>query len=223
MDMNLNPHCPLPSPCLGWNILKMSLVYFPCLFYRINIILLWFLLIGQLRKWYVVSFQDPFLVGLWNATNLGPFAKFLYFENQIATLVLIWEKLLLFETQITIFVGIFLKVTFFYWKCCISSEIYKFATFSISYVKLKLFNQLLQSQFNKLVSLDCLNLSIILNFLDIFFVTLICAYSFVKICDLMTFVYKFIKTIFELKPIFFFTVTKKKVIQFTFLSKMILY
>ena len=88
MDMNLNPHCPLPSPCLGWNILKTSLVYFPCLFYRIKIILLWFLLIGQLRKWYVVSFQDPFLVGLWNATYLGPFAKLLYFENQIATFVL---------------------------------------------------------------------------------------------------------------------------------------
>ena len=50
-------------------------------------------------------------------------------------------------------------------------EIYKFATFSINYVKLKLFNQLLQSQFivaNILVSLDCLNLLRIFNFLDIF-------------------------------------------------------
>ena len=37
MDMNLNPHNPQPhSPCLGWNILKMSLVYFPYLFYRID-------------------------------------------------------------------------------------------------------------------------------------------------------------------------------------------
>ena len=149
MDMNLNPHCPLPSPCLGWNILKMSLVYFPCLFYRINIILLWFLLIGQLRKWYVVSFQDPFLVGLWNATYLGPSAKLLYSENQLAT-----------------FMGISKKLPLFYWKYCISWEIYKFATFSINYVKLKLFNQLLQSQFivaNILVSLDCLNLLLIFN------------------------------------------------------------
>ena len=120
MDMNLNPHCPLPSPCLGWNILKTSLVYFPCLFYRIKIILLWFLLIGQLRKWYVVSFQDPFLVGLWNATYLGPSAKLLYFETQIATFVGIWEKLLLFETQIATFVGISKTLSLFYWKCCIS-------------------------------------------------------------------------------------------------------
>ena len=116
----------------------------------------------------------------------------------------------------------YLKNDPFLLKVLHSRELYKFTNFSVS-VKLKLFNQLLQSQFNKLVSLDCLNLSIILNFLDIFFVTLICAYSFVKICDLMTFVYQLIKTIFELKPIFFFTVTKKKVIQFTFLSEMILY
>ena len=59
----------------------------------------------------------------------------------------------------------------FYWKCCISWGIYKFATFSINYIKLKLFYQLLQSQFtvgNVLVSLDCLNLLRIFNFLDIF-------------------------------------------------------
>ena len=50
-------------------------------------------------------------------------------------------------------------------------KIYKFATFSINYVKLKLFNQLLQSQFivaNILVSLDCLNLLRLFNILDIF-------------------------------------------------------
>ena len=73
-------------------------------------------------------------------------------------------KLLYFETQITAFVKISEKY-------CVSWEIYKFATFSINYVKLKLFNQLLQNQFivaNILVSLDCLNLLTIFNILDIF-------------------------------------------------------
>ena len=90
-----------------------------------------------MRKWYVTSFQDPFLMGLWNATYLGPSAKLLYFETQIATFVGIWEKLLLFETHIATSVGISKKFLLFYWKCCIW-EIYKFATFSINYVKLKL-------------------------------------------------------------------------------------
>ena len=101
---------------------------------------------------------------------LGPSAKLLYFENQIATFVGIWEKLLLFETRIATFVEISKKFLLFYWKCCISWEIYKSATFSINYVKLKLFNQLLQCKFivvNLLLSLDCLNL-LIFNFLDIF-------------------------------------------------------
>ena len=105
-----------------------------------------------------------------------------------------------------ILVGISKKLTLFYRKWCISWEIYKFATFSISYVKLKLFNQLLQIQFNKLVSLDCLNLLLIFNFLDIFFVTSIYADLFIKTFDLMSFIYKLIKTIFELKRICFFTV-----------------
>ena len=124
-----------------------------------------------MRK-YVASFQDPFLVGLWNATYLGPSAKLLYFENQIATFLGIWEKLLLFETQIATFVGISENLLLFYWKCYISFEIYKFATFSINYVKLKLFNQLLQRQIivaNILVPLDCLNLLRIFNFLDMFY------------------------------------------------------
>ena len=80
-------------------------------------------------------------MGLWNATYQGPSAKLLYFENQIAIFVGIWEKLLLFETQIATFVGISENLLLFYWKCYISFEIYKFATFSINYVKLKLFNQ----------------------------------------------------------------------------------
>ena len=50
---------------------------------------------------------------LWNATYLGPSAKLLHFENQIATSTGIWEKLLLFETQIAIFVGISKKWPFF--------------------------------------------------------------------------------------------------------------
>ena len=62
---------------------------------------------------YTASFQDPFLMGLWNATYLGPSAKLLYFENQIATFVGIWEKLLLFETRIATFVGISKKLPFF--------------------------------------------------------------------------------------------------------------
>ena len=40
----------------------------------------------------------------------------------------------------------------------------------------------------------------------LFFVTSICANSFIKIYDLMTVIYKFTKTIFELKAIYFFTV-----------------
>ena len=102
---------------------------------------------------------------------LRPSAKLLYFENQIATFVGIWEKLLLFETRIATFVEISEKFLLFYWKCCISWEIYKSATFSINYVKLKLFNELSQSQLilaNILVSLDCLNLLRIFNFPDIF-------------------------------------------------------
>ena len=76
--------------------------------------------------------------------SLGPHAKFQRFETEIAT-----------------FVGISKKLLLFYWKCCISWETYKFATFSINYVKLKCFNQLLQTQLivaNILVSLDYLNL-----------------------------------------------------------------
>ena len=63
------------------------------------------------------------------------------------------------------------KLSLLHWKCSISWEIYKFATFSTNYVKLKLVNQLPQSQFivvNILVSLDCLKLLIIFKFLDIF-------------------------------------------------------
>ena len=80
----------------------------------------------------------------WKWVYLGPHAKFQYFETEIAT-----------------FVGISKKLLLFYWKCCISWEAYKFAAFSINYVKLKRFNQLLQAQFivaNILVSLNYLNL-----------------------------------------------------------------
>ena len=52
-------------------------------------------------------------MGLWNATYLGPSAKLLYFETQIATFVGIWEKLLLFETRIDTFDGISKKCYFF--------------------------------------------------------------------------------------------------------------
>ena len=120
-----------------------------------------------MRKWYVVSLQDPFLVGLWNAIYLGPSAKLPYFETLIATFEGIWEKLPLPETQIATSMGISRKFLLFYWKSCILWEIYKFATFSINYVKLKLFNHLLQSNWqtyiggNILVSLDWLNLSTI--------------------------------------------------------------
>ena len=126
-------------------------------------------------------------MGLWNTTYLQLSAKFLYFEIEITTLVGISKKLLLF-----------------YWKCCISWEIYKFATFSINYLKLKLFNQLLQSQFivsNILVSLDCLNL-----------------FEFMISCPLSMNLWKpnavslYKICIFELKPNFFFTVTKKMAI-----------
>ena len=65
----------------------------------------------------------------------------------------------------------------------------------------------------------------------IFLATLRCANLFAKIYDLMPFIFYeltktqcffyFIKLIFELKPNFFFTVTKKMVIQLTFLSEMI--
>ena len=124
-----------------------------------------------MRK-YVASFQDPFLVGLWNATYLGPSAKLLCFETQIATFVGISEKLLLFETRLLHLWKYLKNCFFFYWKCYIFWEIYKFATFSINYVKLKLFNQLLQRQIivaNILVPLDCLNLLRIFNFLDMFY------------------------------------------------------
>ena len=90
------------------------------------------------------------------------------------------------------------KLLLFYWKCCISWEIYKFATFSINDAKLKLFHQLFQSQFivaNILVSLDCLSLLIIFNFLGIFqkqcsVNILRCANLFVKIYNLTPFTYE---------------------------------
>ena len=78
--------------------------------------------------------------GIMNATYLGTSVEFLYFVTQIAWFVVISEKLLLFETQIATFVGISKKLLLFYWKCYISWEIYKFATFSI---KVKFFNQFL--------------------------------------------------------------------------------
>ena len=52
-------------------------------------------------------------MALWNARYLGPSAKLLYFETQIATFVGIWEKLLLFETRIDTFDGISKKCYFF--------------------------------------------------------------------------------------------------------------
>ena len=60
---------------------------------------------------------------LWNATYLASSTKLLYFEAQIST-----------------FVGISKKLPHFYWKWSISSEIHKFATFRINYVKLKLWS-----------------------------------------------------------------------------------
>ena len=154
-------------------------------------------------------------------------------------------RLLHFETRIAIFVEISKKLLLFCWKGCIFWEIYKFATFSINYVKLELFNQLLESQLivaNILVSLDCLNMLTIkyLTFLIyfrniavlIFLVSLRCANSFVKIYDLMSVIcevtktnaFSFYKTyIFELKLNFAFKVTKKMAIQFNFLSKTISY
>ena len=71
---------------------------------------------------------------------------------------------------------------FFTESAAFPGKSHKFATFSISYVKLELFNQLLQSRFSTLVSLDCLNL-------------------FVKTYDLMTFIYKLTKT----QSFFYFT------------------
>ena len=122
-------------------------------------------------------------MGLWNATYLGPSSIFLYFKTEMST-----------------FVGISKKLLLIYWKCCISWETYKFPLFSINYVKL-----IFQCQFimtNLLVSLDCLNLLTIFNFLDIyiyiyfrniavlkFWVTLRCANSFVKMYDLMLFIF----------------------------------
>ena len=74
------------------------------------------------------------------------------------------RKLLLFGTLIVTVVGISKNLPHFYWKCCISWEIYKFVTFSINYVKLKLFfNLLFKSQFivtNVMLSLDFFNLLI---------------------------------------------------------------
>ena len=41
----------------------------------------------------VASFQDPFLMGLWNVTDLGTSTKLIYFETQIAGFVEISIKL----------------------------------------------------------------------------------------------------------------------------------
>ena len=77
-------------------------------------------------QWYIASIPDSFLVGLWNATYLGISAKLLYSETQIAT-----------------FVGISKKLLLFYWKCYTFWVDYKYAIFSINYVKVKFFNQFL--------------------------------------------------------------------------------
>ena len=176
-------------------------------------------------------------MGLWNATYLGPSAKLLYFENQIATFVGIGEKLLLFETQIATFVRISKKLPLFYSKCCIPWEIHKFATFSINYVKLNFFNQLLLSCLivaNILVSLlfkfvDNISLFRYINTAVLrFFITSRCAHSFVKIYDLWPLsmnlqklnAFLLYKTyIFEVKPNFFFTVTKKWPYSLPFFQK----
>ena len=64
----------------------------------------------------------------------------------------------------------------------------------------------------------------------IYLVTLRCANSFVKIYDLMSFIFELTKPnafllyetcMFELKPNFFFIITETIAIQFTFLSKTI--
>ena len=78
----------------------------------------------------------------------------------------VWE----YEKNSNFFVRMSKKMLLHYWKCWISWEIYKFATFSINNVKLKLFNHLLQSQLIVavvLVSLNCLHLTRIFSFLDL--------------------------------------------------------
>ena len=52
-----------------------------------------------------MSFQDSFLVGLWNATYMGPSAKLLYFATQIATFVGISKKIAIFITESAAFSG----------------------------------------------------------------------------------------------------------------------
>ena len=127
------------------------------------------------------------------STYLGSSIKFLYFETEIAK-----------------FVGISKKLLLFYWKCHISWETSKFATFSINYVKLKLFNQLLQSQFivaNILVSLYCSNLSIPFNFSYIYiYIYISCLLSMNLKKPNAFLLYK--TFIFELKPIFFYSYWK---------------
>ena len=101
----------------------------------------------------------------------------------------------------------------------------------LNYVKPKLFNQLLRSQFivaNTLVSLDCLNLLRTFNFLDIS--QKHCSFNIFnfKIRLLISHIYELTKTqrfllsktyIFELKANFFFTVTKKWPYSLPFFQK----
>ena len=90
MDMNLNPHNPSsPSPCLRWNILKMSLVYFPCLSYRIDIVdWLTEILVNWLTEKIMVSFSCRIL----KCNISGTSVKLLYFEAEIVRFVGIWKN-----------------------------------------------------------------------------------------------------------------------------------
>ena len=106
--------------------------------YWIDISLFWFQLYNWLTEKIRICFfiSTSFTSELWNTTYLGPF----------------WNS-------ICYICGNIKKFATFLSKCCISWEIYKFATFTIHHLKLKLFNQLFQSKFimaNILVLLDCL-------------------------------------------------------------------
>ena len=155
-----------PLRCSGWNILKLSLAHFPRLFYRIDINLFWENWLTE--KIIICCFiSRSFFSGIMKCYISGTIYKF---WNSNCYICGNMRKNATFWNSNCYIWGNIWKIATFYWKCCISWEIYKFSTFRINYAKLKLFYQLSQSQFivaNILVSLDCLNLLKIFNFLDI--------------------------------------------------------
>ena len=118
MDMNWNLHNPEPpSPCLGWNILKMSLRYFPFLFYRKGNFIL--ILVNWLTEKMIMIccfISRSFSSGVMKCYMYGSICKTAIFWNSSCYICGNMRKIASLETQIATFVVICWQIATFLLK-----------------------------------------------------------------------------------------------------------